>query len=296
MMFRLFALAALISFTSCGGGGGGDDGNVNPPVGGPGPGQGALTLLATDDPFVYEMVTAANVTIDRIAVHTDVDEEDNGFLVLYDGPPRVVDLLSLHDGVTDLLVHSNLAVGTYRQIRIRVTAATLSLSNGDTFSTTAGNLHLTSQATSGFKVFVDPPIEVVEGASQSFLLDFDLTKTFLPIPADDPMNATSFHLQPVIHAANVAESGKITGDVKQFSQQGPLAPVANATVYVMPAGIGSIDSAIAVTATNSAGEFTQLGLPPGMYDVLAVKATLSDLVTDVEVTVGSTATVHLLLQ
>jgi hypothetical protein len=299
MMLRLFALAALmslISLTSCGDGGG-DDSSVNPPGGpGPGPGQGALTLLATDDPFVYEMVTAANVTIDRISIHTDPDEEDNGFLVLYDGPPKVVDLLSLHDGITDQLVHANLAIGTYRQIRIRVTAAALSLSNGDTFSTTAGNLHLTSQATSGFKVFVDPPIEVVEGASRSFLLDFDLTKTFLPIPADDPMNATSFHLQPVIHAADIAASGQITGDVKQFSQQGPLAPVEDATVYVMPAGIGSIDSAIAVTSTNAAGEFTQLGLPPGVYDVLAVKGTLSDLTTDVEVTVGVPATVHLLLQ
>jgi hypothetical protein len=253
-------------------------------------------LLATDDPFVYEIVTAASITVDRVSVHTDANEEDNGFLVIYDGPPRVVNLLSLHDGVTTELVHANLATGTYRQIRIHVIAAELSLVNGNTYSTSAGNLHLTSQATSGFKVFVDPPIEIEDGLSRTFLLDFDLTHTFHPVPAADPLNATTYQLQPVIHAANVSTSGEIRGDVTQFSASGPPQPVADATVYILPAGVSDVDQSVAVTSTNGSGGFAQLGLPPGVYDVRAVKGPLTGVETDVPVSAGSFTLVHVFVQ
>jgi uncharacterized protein DUF4382/carboxypeptidase family protein len=293
MIPRIFALAFLASLISCGGGGG--DSNANPP-GGPAPGQGTLTLLATDDPFVYEIVTSANITVDRVSVHTDANAEDNGFLVIYDGPPLVLNLLSLHDGLTTQLAHANLATGAYRQIRIHVIAADLTLTNGNTYSTAAGNLHLTSQATSGFKVFVDPPIEIEDGISRTFLLDFDLTKTFHPVPAADPLAATSYQLQPVIHAANVSTSGEIRGDVTQLSPTAPPQPVPNATVYILPAGVTDVDQSTAVTATNSAGEFAQLGLPPGTYDVRAVKGALEGTQSNVSVTAGSFTLVHILLQ
>lgn len=272
----------------------GDGSSIDSP-GGPGPGQGQLTILATDAPFVYEQVTAATITVDRVSVHSDANEDQNGFVVIYDGPPRVVDIFSLRDGLTTELAHANLAAGSYRQIRVRITEAELHLINGNIYSTANGDLHLTSQDTSGFKVFVDPPIEIEDGISRTFLLDFDLTKTFRPMPANDPLNANTYSLHPVIHAANLSTSGEIRGDVRLASVPNPV-PVPNATVYILPIGVTDIEQSVAVTATNANGEFAQLGLPPGTYDVHAVKNTTSGTDDDVTVVAGSFTTAHVVIQ
>jgi hypothetical protein len=289
MIARLFALSFLLACAACSNG---DDSSSTGGPGGPGPGAGtgSLTVLATDEPFVYEIVTAASITVDRVSVHTDANEDQNGFLVIYDGPPRVVNLFALRDGLTTELAHADLAPGSYRQIRVRVIAAELSLVNGNTYSTALGNLHLTSQDTSGFKVFVDPPIEIADGISRTFLLDFDLTHTFHPIPANDPLNADTYSLHPVIHATNLSTSGEIRGDVTDDG-----APVADATVYILPAGVGDVDQSVAVTATNDTGHFAQLGLAPGTYDVRAVKGLAVGSVSNVSVSAGSFTLVHVLM-
>jgi hypothetical protein len=288
MIARLFTLASLLVLYACSDG---DDSTSTGGPGGPGTGTGSLTVLATDEPFVYEIVTAASITVDRVSVHTDANEGNDGFLVIYDGPPRVVNLFALRDGLTTELAHSSLPACSYRQIRVRVTAAELALVNGNTYSTAQGNLHLTSQDTSGFKVFVDPPIEIQDGISRTFLLDFDLTHTFHPIPANDPLNADTYSFHPVIHATNLSTSGEIRGDVEHDG-----APVADATVYVLPAGQTDVDQAVAVTGTNAQGRFAQLGLAPGLYDVRAVKGTLAGVATGIEVVVGSFTSVHVVLQ
>ncbi len=291
MLLRSLAVVLLAALSACSNGS--DDSNVDPP-GGPGPGEGTLTILGTDAPFVYDIVTAATITVDRVSVHSNADEEQSGFLVLYDGPPRVVDLFGLRNGLTTVLAQANLATGDYRQIRVRITDAELRLVNGNVYSTANGNLQLTSQGTSGFKVFVDPPISIQDGISRTFLLDFDLTKTFHPIPPVDPLNANSYNLQPVIHAANLSASGEIRGDVMLASI--PPQPVANATVYILPVGVTDIEQSVAVTATNAAGEFAQLGIAPGTYDVLAVKNATTGTTEDVTVVVGSFTVAHVLLQ
>lgn len=48
-------------------------------------------------------------------------------------------------------------------------------------STDAGNLELTGQSSSGLKILIDPPVEVIDGFSASLLLDFDINHTFRPI-------------------------------------------------------------------------------------------------------------------
>jgi hypothetical protein len=294
MRTRSLTVVLLAALAACSGSD--NDSNVDSPGGpGPGPGQGQLTILATDEPFVYEHVTAATITVDRVSVHSDANEDENGFLVIYDGPPRVVDIFSLRDGLTTELAHANLATGTYRQIRVRITEAELHLVNGNVYSTANGDLHLTSQNTSGFKVFVDPPIEIEDGISRTFLLDFDLTKTFRPMPANDPLNADTYSLHPVIHAANLSTTGEIRGDVRLDQIPTPV-PVANATVYILPVGVTDIEQSVAVTATNATGQFAQLGLPPGTYDVYAVKNATSGTDDAVTVVAGSFTTAHVLIQ
>jgi len=112
-----------------------------------------------------------------------------------------------------------------------------------------------SLSQSGFKVFIDPPIQIVDAVSRTLLLDFDLAKTFHPIPNNDPLNATTYSLHPVIHAANVSTSGELRGVVTTSNGQGGFTPVEHATVYALPPGETNVDNSIVcVDFTVNAGE------------------------------------------
>jgi hypothetical protein len=263
----LGSLATLCS--GCGGGGNGDGSSQDPTPSG----TGHMTVLATDVPFVHDIVTDARITVDRVRIHTDsgADDGDSGFITLYDGPPREIELSALQNAVTAELASSDLPAGTYRQMRIHVIAAQLALVNGDTFSTAAGNLHLTSQGTSGFKVFISPPITITDGLARTLLLDFDLTKTFHPIPANDPLSANTYSLNPVIHVANMSTTGEIRGVVTKHVTGGGTVPVVGATVYILLSGETNLDDSVATTATVAGGAYAEMGLAPGVYDVHAAK-------------------------
>lgn len=272
--FLLCACAAALAACSGGGGGGG---------------SGTLDLSATDDAFVYDIVQEATISVDRITIYRDADS-DSGPITLYDGAPILLDVFHLRDGVTQHVDLSDLPVGSYRQLRLRVSDARLVLTNGNVYTTEDGTIHLSGQGSSGFKVFVDPPIEIEMGQTSNVLLDFDLTQTFHPIPASDPLNAARYGLHPVIHVTNLGHTGGIQGLVTQDDGNGGLAPVDQATVYIMPPGQTDPTMSVATTGTNAEGSYTVLGLEAGTYDVIAVKGALSGTVTGIAVAVGSVAT------
>jgi hypothetical protein len=273
--FLLLACASGVA--ACGGGGGG------------GGGTGTLDLSATDDAFVYDIVQEASISVDRITIFHDPDS-DEGPITLYEGAPILLDLFNLRDGVTQHVDMSVLPVGTYRQLRLRVSDARLVLINGNVYTTDDGTIHLTSQDTSGFKVFVDPPIEIERDQTSDVLLDFDLTQTFHPIPANDPLNATAYSLHPVIHVTNLGHTGGIQGVVTQDDGSGGLTPVDQATVYIMPPGQTDPTLSVATTGTSADGTYTVLALEAGTYDVIAVKGALSGTVTGIVVVVGAVST------
>ena len=275
--------ASLVLAACSGGGGGGGSG-----------GTGTIHLAVTDDPFVYDIVQEATISVDHVSAAHGADDE-SGFITLFDGAPMEIDLFHLRDGVTMELADSPLPAGSYRQFRLHVTSARLVLTNGNVYTTDDDTIHLTSQDTSGFKVFVDPPVEIADGQTTQVLLDVDLTQTFHPIPANDPLNATSYSLHPVIHVSNLGETGGIQGTVSRDDGAGGTTPVANATVYVFPPGLTDPIDSVAATATNAQGEYSALGVQPGTYDVHAVEGVDSATVAGVSVTVGSVATVDLVL-
>ncbi|MEE8468238.1 MAG: DUF4382 domain-containing protein, partial [Planctomycetota bacterium] len=193
-------------------------------------GTGFLTLEATDKPFDHSLVVEARLGIDLVRIHR---EGGDGFQTLYEGPPLQFDLLDLQNGVVRTLVaFAPLTAGRYRQLRLHVSSGHLELTNGNVYTTGDGSLELTSQDTSGFKVFIDPPLIVADQISYKLLLDFDLTKTFKPVPGNDPENATKFHLHPVIRVANLGLSGTLSGTVVADDGSGNLLGVDMATVYV----------------------------------------------------------------
>ncbi len=257
-------------------------------------GNGILRLQVTDAAFEYDIVQSASISVDRITIFADADS-DSGPIVLYEGTPILMDLFHLRDGVTQNVDPSTLPVGSYRQLRLRVTDAELTLTNGNHYTTDDNSIHLTSQGTSGFKVFIDPPIVIEGGQTTSALLDFDLTHTFHPIPANDALTANHYQLHPVIHVTNLGQVGGIAGTITQGDGQGGLLPVEGATVYVLPPGQTDTTLAVATTGTGASGTYTVLALQPGPYDVLAVKGALSARANGITVVSGEVAQVDLTL-
>lgn len=248
--------------------------------------QGELVVEVTDKPFDYDLVVSAVVRVDEIRVHQEVDGEE-GFETLYKGQPIGFDLLDLTNGVTKTLVRADLAVGTYQQLRLHVVGGRIELVDGDVFSTELGNLQLTSTGTSGLKVFIDPPVEVQSELSTTLLLDFDLSKTFHAVPANDPLNATKFQLKPVLHAVNKTMTGEVSGVVQVDDGLGGLAPVDMATVYLQPFGDPDPENSIAATASAEDGGYRLIGVPPGTWDVLAVKDAQQGTFSGVVVEIGN---------
>lgn len=285
-----------------------------------GGGAGVLNLHVTDDPFQYDMVQSATLSVDKISIFTSSGSDDQGDdqgengdddsngpngsgnghdggsggpIVIYEGAPIVLDLFHLRDGITQLLNQSTLPAGSYRQMRLRITDAALVLVNGNSYSVADGTIHLSSECTSGFKVFIDPPLTIVRGGTANVLLDFDLTQTFRPVPPNDPLQADFFLLHPVIHASNLGHTGGITGSVTQSDGMGGQTPVEGATVYVLPPGQTDTTLAVATRGTSATGTYTVLGIAPGPYDVLAQKAALSGLAAGVTIVVGQVSTVDI---
>ena len=262
---------------------------------GGGGGVGTISVLATDAPLDHSQVSEATIRVDEIRIHADANAQ-GGFLTLYDGEPIEMNLLELNNGITQELVKADLPAGAYRQLRLHVESATLRLVNDNVYDTEAGTLHLTSQDTSGFKVFIDPPIVVFKALTTELLLDVDLSKTFLPTPSDDPLTATSYSLLPVIRVANLSTSGEIRGVVTTDDGLGGFVPMEAASVYIMPPGELDTLNSVASTATDVDGAYAVLGLAAGTYDVLATKDALEDRVDGAIVSVGNVTVVDLTLQ
>lgn len=282
----LFAAASIL-LGACSGGGGGS--------GGSGGGTASLNLRATDAPFVHDIVQEATISVDRITIYHQADSDD-GPAVLYEGAPIEMVLTDLRDGISQFLGEHELAAGTYRQIRLRVSHATLTLVNGNVYTTDDDTIHLSSQDTSGFKVFLDPPLVLTEGITAGLLLDFDLPKTFHPIPANDPLTANRYNLHPVIHAADITLTGGIEGTVTQDDGLGGFTPVADATVFVLPPGVTDPAQSVTSSPTGADGHYTILGLEEGTYDVLATKGDLQASVSGVVVVPGPATVVDIVIQ
>jgi hypothetical protein len=284
MRNAIWASVLALAAASCGGGSSSSGGGV-----------GRLQVLLTDAPFAHDIVESAQIKVSAIRVHRDA-QADGGFITLPDVTDGTLELLDLQNGLTQLLVDAELPAGKYRQIRLLVEEATLKLINGNEYSTALGNLNLTSTGSSGLKLFVDPPIQINAGATTEILLDFDLSKSFHPVPATDALTATSYLLMPVVRVTNRTATGEIHGTVTEDDGLGGQVGVEAATVYVMPPGETDPLNSIATTGTIADGSYTVLGLAVGTYDVLAIKDPKQGSVLGVDVVVGTPAIVDIVIQ
>ena len=287
MKNAIWASALALAAAACGGGssGGGS-------IGG---GVGRLQVLLTDAPFAHDIVESTQIKVSAIRVHRDA-QADGGFITLPDVTDVTLELLDLQNGLTQLLVDAELPAGRYRQIRLVVDEATLKLINGNEYSTALGNLNLTSTGSAGLKLFVDPPIQVNAGATTEILLDFDLSKSFHPVPATDALTATSYLLMPVVRVTNQTATGEIRGTVTEDDGAGGQIGVEGATVHILPPGETDPLNSIATTGTVAGGSYAVLGLAVGTYDVLAIKDPKQGSVLGVDVVADTPTVVDIVIQ
>ena len=256
---------------SCGSGGGSSSSDTS----------GATSRIAidiTDAPFDHSLVKSAEIVIWDIKMHVQADAE-SGFINTFTGPLRF-DLMRLRNGISRRIESEPLPEGEYRQIRLYLQSANIVLNDGREFSTEDGSLKMPSSAESGLKFFLDPPVQLVEGGLGRVLLDFDLTKSFKPVPANNVEHARSFILSPVVRAVT-DPSNSLRGVVMTDDGSGNSIPVELAVVYVLEDGETDLDQAIATTATEADGSLAVLGLDEGTYDLVVVKDGVETRVEDV---------------
>lgn len=130
--------------------------------------EGSLTVHLTDEPFPYDLVAAANVTISRVEILSE-----NG------GPSTILEevvsynLLELRQGVTAVLGQVDLPEGKYPQIRMIVDEASVELVDGRTF-----DLFVPSGAETGLKIHLSG-FEIVADQAHELTLDFDVSRSFI---------------------------------------------------------------------------------------------------------------------
>lgn len=286
-------LPALFLVSACGGGGGGAAPDAGPGSGGGGgtgsAGTSTLALYATDAPFDHALVKSASIQIEEIRTHRQAgaDGGEGDWLSLYAGAPFWVNLYELQAGLTRELVSADVPSGSYDELRLILSAAELELTNGNVYHSDDGSLQLTSQDTSGLKLKLEPAIVAEAGFATSLLLDFDLSKTFKPVPGNDAANASKYHLHPVVHVSNLSTAGQIGGFVLESDGQGGATGVQAATVYLLAPGEQDLSQALTTTGSAASGAYALLGVDAGVYDLLAAKGAASQRVDGIVVQAGS---------
>lgn len=253
-------------------------------------GPGSLEVHVTDGPFAHAIVESADIWVREVRIRSG-----GNFTTLYDGAPVLLDLANLRNGLVRELVQADLPAGSYDEIRLIVERSRLELIDGDVFDSDLGTMNLTSTATAGLKLEINPPLQVASGVARTLLLDFDLTKTFHAVPAADPLNASSYNLMPHVWVSLLSDTGELRGVVREDDGSGTLVGVTDVTIYLLAPGELDPQNSLRATATEADGSYALIGVAPGTYDVLAELGTRQARVDGEQVFVGSVTTVDLVL-
>jgi len=240
-------------------------------------GMGLLRIRLTDAPYPYSSISSADIAVDAVEVRMS----DGLHMLPVDAAPVALNLLDLQNGVTEMLVDTEVPVGNIDQIRLIISSASVTLSDGRVF-----DLMIPSGASSGLKISVSPSVQVAEQLTSELLLDFDVSQSFEPIPnsAKKADEISRFKFHPVLRVANVSQSGTVSGHV--WNSKGTMvntsddSPMVGASVTVL----GSESSLVqGSTASGVGGSFRISGLAPGTHIVRAEAPGFAPV--DIEVTV-----------
>lgn len=257
--------------------------------------MGKLTVQLTDAPFPHDLVAEANVTIFKVDARnkdgeiemegetdSNVDENDNSSFVTLMEEEIEVNLLELINGNTESLINTDVPVGTYDLIRVYVKGVSIVLTDGTIY-----DLKVPSGEQTGIKVFIKPGLVVSGRLSADLLLDFDVSKSFIPKGnRNDFSEITGFNFKPVIKACNKSTSGTLAGLIYTTQEE---------TQVGLGAAQIEIYSADTLNTTTSSEEVTGaykvMGLTAGSYDVVVtLNGYEMNTVEDIQISAANTTT------
>jgi len=218
--------------------------------------SGKLIIQMTDAPFPTDLLEKAEITIDQIELRQGGGDGDP-FLLLSDAV-GTFNLLDLVNGITAELINMEVPVGEYDLIRLHITDASVELTDGTIFDMT-----VPSGTQSGLKLFVNPSLQVAGGLTSELLLDFDVSRSFIPQGnMDTPAGIEGFNFVPVIKVSNLSTAGRLAGKVTDV-----LADPLHGVTLSLFAG----DTLNTSTFSDIAGDYAILGLTAGSYELVAEK-------------------------
>jgi hypothetical protein len=237
-----------------------------------------LRIQLTDAPYPYSSVSSADITVESVEVRMD-----GGFHMLpVAAAPVSMNLLDLQNGMTEVLVDTAISPGTIDQIRLVISSASVTLTDGRTF-----DLQVPSGESSGLKVFLSPGVQVASGLSTDLLLDFDVSQSFKPIPASAVRteDIRGFMLHPVLRVANLSQTGSVSGNV--WNDHGTPDTSDDTLIEGATVSAWSSNMQLSGTASNEQGFFKMAGLTPGTVTLFAEAPGFNSVNLDVTVVVGN---------
>jgi hypothetical protein len=222
---------------------------------------GKINVQLTDAPFPYDYVSEANITIFKIDARLESDsndaEEESNFITLFEGELSV-NFLELTNGKTLPLEEAEVPVGSYNMVRVYVSEGNVLLTDGQVI-----NLKVPSGEQTGIKILIKPALEVVTNLSSDLLLDFDISRSFIPLGNTNSVDGvTGFNFKPVIRASNLSYAGTLSGSVITTVEEETTA-IEGAQINVFSKG-----ELVTTTFTDAFGNYTVLGLDEGDYDIM----------------------------
>ena len=163
-------------------------------------GNATVRVLLTDDPFPFEMVESANVTIERVEL---VSESEGVINVTAEwSEPQDFNLLDLRDGVTALLGEIEIPEGMYHQVRL-VVSEEASVVMKEEFGGEVYNLTVPSGTETGVKIPLES-LDVESGSYITLTLDFEVDESFVVLgDASTAAGILGFNFKPVVTLLDV---------------------------------------------------------------------------------------------
>lgn len=246
---------------------------------------GRLEVRLTDAPFPFSEVSEVNVFVVRVDARqqpaSDSETEDpanaSGWVTVAE-PNSAFNLLSLQGGVTTNLGAATLTTGEYNAFRLILDTqqSNVVLTDGTVLDGSNGGITFPSTGHTGIKIFLDAPIQVVEGSS-IMILDFDIGMSF--VLRGNSIHNNGLLFKPVIRATASEFTGSVSGTVLAESEEGD--PVEGATVELLVDGtaLADVDEAniVATTSTDASGNYKFAFILPGDYEIRATPPAITGL-------------------
>lgn len=243
----------------------------------------AVTFSLTDAPIDESVVTAVNVTISSIAVNESADAQisaaDGSWTVVELAAPVTLDLLSLQNGVSEVIDDTLTLAGGTQINQIRLGVDSVQVMEGDVAAAT------TMPSSTGLKIV--NAFQIPLSGAVGITIDFDVRKSVVA-------SAGGYLVKPVLRAVIDNEAGKIAGTV----------PSGVVTVYAYEDGAWTAAEETAATSdglyfteayTSAAVVEAPLSyalsfLDPGVYDLFGVDASGAVVAELADVAVAADAT------